>query len=121
MDFCLFFAVAGCIGLTCHWVVKRLGGPSGYARFILVSIASSLGTAGLFFLYNYVRLGELPEPPGVPIFMAILSFPITLAAGAPFLADGHRVLPGHCRKCGYDLTGNVSGVCPECGTKRDSS
>ena len=23
--------------------------------------------------------------------------------------------PGHCQKCGYDLTGNVSGVCPECG------
>lgn len=23
---------------------------------------------------------------------------------------------GHCRMCGYDLTGNVSGVCPECGT-----
>lgn len=22
-----------------------------------------------------------------------------------------------CRSCGYDLTGNVSGVCPECGTK----
>ena len=20
-----------------------------------------------------------------------------------------------CRACGYDLTGNVSGVCPECG------
>ncbi len=24
--------------------------------------------------------------------------------------------PGHCQKCGYDLTGNVSGTCPECGT-----
>ena len=24
--------------------------------------------------------------------------------------------PGHCQKCGYDLTGNVSGRCPECGT-----
>ncbi|MCC6358027.1 MAG: hypothetical protein IT450_04735 [Phycisphaerales bacterium] len=23
--------------------------------------------------------------------------------------------PGHCGKCGYDLTGNRSGVCPECG------
>lgn len=23
---------------------------------------------------------------------------------------------GHCRQCGYDLTGNVSGRCPECGT-----
>ena len=22
-----------------------------------------------------------------------------------------------CQKCGYDLTGNVSGVCPECGRK----
>lgn len=22
---------------------------------------------------------------------------------------------GHCPKCGYDLTGNESGVCPECG------
>ena len=22
---------------------------------------------------------------------------------------------GHCQKCGYDLTWNVSGVCPECG------
>jgi len=26
-------------------------------------------------------------------------------------------LIGHCRKCVYDLTGNVSGVCPECGQK----
>ncbi len=23
--------------------------------------------------------------------------------------------PGHCGQCGYDLTGNVSGICPECG------
>ena len=22
---------------------------------------------------------------------------------------------GHCQECGYDLKGNVSGVCPECG------
>jgi len=23
---------------------------------------------------------------------------------------------GHCRRCGYDLTGNESGCCPECNT-----
>lgn len=23
---------------------------------------------------------------------------------------------GRCRRCGYDLTANISGVCPECGT-----
>ncbi len=28
-----------------------------------------------------------------------------------------RIPPGHCQKCGYNLTGNVSGVCPECGEK----
>ena len=27
-----------------------------------------------------------------------------------------RPLPGCCHACGYDLTGNTSGVCPECGT-----
>ena len=28
--------------------------------------------------------------------------------------------PGYCQECAYDLTGNVSGVCPECGTKIES-
>ncbi len=32
-----------------------------------------------------------------------------------------RHASGHCRKCGYNLTGNVSGVCPECGTKIESA
>ena len=27
-----------------------------------------------------------------------------------------RITHGQCSSCGYDLTGNVSGVCPECGT-----
>jgi hypothetical protein len=29
---------------------------------------------------------------------------------------GQRERRGRCRSCGYSLTGNVSGVCPECGT-----
>lgn len=27
-----------------------------------------------------------------------------------------RSWPGYCRRCAYDLTGNESGVCPECGS-----
>ncbi|GMU21385.1 MAG: hypothetical protein AMXMBFR13_14780 [Phycisphaerae bacterium] len=27
-----------------------------------------------------------------------------------------RVPPGHCQQCGYNLTGNTSGVCSECGS-----
>jgi hypothetical protein len=33
--------------------------------------------------------------------------------------SGRRFPSGHCPTCGYDLTGNVSGVCPECGTAVD--
>ncbi len=25
--------------------------------------------------------------------------------------------PGHCGRCAYDLSGNVNGICPECGWK----
>jgi hypothetical protein len=28
---------------------------------------------------------------------------------------GRSPLRGHCGRCGYNLTGNVSGTCPECG------
>jgi len=28
-----------------------------------------------------------------------------------------RIPPGHCLSCGYNLTGNTSGGCPECGEK----
>jgi hypothetical protein len=35
-----------------------------------------------------------------------------------WLRPWHRPLPGHCRGCGYDLTGNTSGVCPECGREK---
>lgn len=28
----------------------------------------------------------------------------------------YRFFSGHCTKCSYNLTGNTSGVCPECGT-----
>lgn len=31
-----------------------------------------------------------------------------------------RAVAGQCRSCGYDLKGNLSGVCPECGTRRQS-
>jgi hypothetical protein len=32
-----------------------------------------------------------------------------------------RCARGQCPQCGYDLTGNVSGVCPECGEKRPAA
>ena len=28
-----------------------------------------------------------------------------------------RVAPGHCPNCNYNLIGNTTGICPECGAK----
>ena len=45
-------------------------------------------------------------------------------AGVPFVRAAKKELPalrrrmGQCAHCGYDLTGNVSGVCPECSRGR---
>ncbi len=34
--------------------------------------------------------------------------------------DRRRFAPGPCQRCGYSLTGNATGVCPECGAHAPS-
>jgi predicted Zn-ribbon and HTH transcriptional regulator len=42
-----------------------------------------------------------------------------LLSGAQFICNiaFPQLKANQCRSCGYDLTGNTSGTCPECGTK----
>lgn len=47
----------------------------------------------------------------VPLWMPLAG----LIALTGWLWRRDRIPPGCCRHCGYDLTGNVSGRCPECG------
>ncbi len=47
-------------------------------------------------------------PLWIPVFI------VALPTGYLFYRDP-RYPPGHCQGCGYNLKGNVSGVCPECG------
>jgi hypothetical protein len=47
-----------------------------------------------------------------------LWIPLVLLAGPTaylWRTDRRRIPAGHCQTCGYNLTGNVSGRCPECG------
>ncbi|MBL8881025.1 MAG: hypothetical protein JNG88_18065 [Phycisphaerales bacterium] len=58
-----------------------------------------------------VPLGLLIAAP----LLGVLLVPLCLSSKSSALLarfQSDRV----CRKCGYDLTGNVTGVCPECGT-----
>jgi hypothetical protein len=45
-----------------------------------------------------------------------LSYPITIFVRGT-VRRYRRQRQGCCLKCGYNLTGNVSGTCPECGRK----
>ncbi|HUU95965.1 MAG TPA: hypothetical protein VM487_09500 [Phycisphaerae bacterium] len=49
----------------------------------------------------------------LPLFVGAL-ISLTLVAQAYFWRQ--PITPGTCPVCSYDLTGNVSGTCPECGT-----
>ena len=73
-----------------------------------------MGTQKAFF-WNDVTNGfahfNLCLPLWLPLAVVLLP---TLASA--FLLRRHARRPGHCPACGYDLTGNVTGRCPECGT-----
>jgi len=51
----------------------------------------------------------------VPLWIPFVA--VSMPTALLWWRDRRRIPPGHCRKCGYDLTGNVSGVCPECGER----
>lgn len=42
---------------------------------------------------------------------------LSLVACIIFWCRSRRPQRGHCPKCGYNLTGNLSGICPECGDR----
>jgi hypothetical protein len=46
----------------------------------------------------------------------VLGVPLAAWLAFRFWRGKARRRKGACLRCGYDLTGNVSGVCPECGT-----
>ena|GEM_PF-857956 len=60
----------------------------------------------------------------IPLWIPLLLLAIPTAYLWGQLWWRTRPVPaGYCRKCRYDLTGNTSGVCPECGepyTERDT-
>ncbi|MCB9850954.1 MAG: hypothetical protein H6817_09660 [Phycisphaerales bacterium] len=63
--------------------------------------------------------GHLREGARVLIVVGVFAtFPLSAAVGvfAP-VAWRKRLVPGRCGRCGYDLTGNTTGVCPECGAR----
>lgn len=80
---------------------------------------------GLHSLVSDGSSTSLPPPPdlvgkGIRIHLLLVAFPFGVCAAVPLFRGPvrrwHRARRGLCVRCGYDLTGNISGVCSECGT-----
>ena len=95
------------VSATFHIIVRR---------YALASIAAAVVSSVLFQCFAYIHAGHL-DPFFLIAFIVggALAFGIALIVGIPFLVRRRKSPPGYCPKCRYNLTGNTSGICPECG------
>ena len=80
-------------------------GPFGFARMngSWGAPTRTAGTIYLIFCNSWVLAGLFAAYPTYALFRGYLK---------------RKITPGLC-DCGYNLTGNLSGVCPECGIRID--
>jgi hypothetical protein len=95
-------------------VAKRPLWRSYIVAYLLVGAGALLLDVGAAPTRNTVveAIGGLIAFAGLFVFVAALIYSVRFALGlvaTPPKSDA-------CSRCGYNLTGNTSGVCPECGT-----
>lgn len=79
----------------------------------------STGPGERFWSFGFIMPRRTAWPQGwvvyiVPMWLGLV--PAIMAAPFLLLLKKHEPPPHCCQRCSYDLTGNASGVCPECGT-----
>jgi len=65
--------------------------------------------------FSKFELFTIRTPIGIPVLVLML-FPGVAFVRGPYRRHRRRK-KGLCLHCGYNLTGNTSGVCPECGER----
>ena len=75
-------------------------------------IVSACGSAGR---NSPIHTNPLQRQVDIPLWIPLVV--VAISTGFLWRRERKRPRSGHCRSCGYNLTGNVSGVCPECGEK----
>ena len=79
-------------------------GSGGFASVIFVRPSFSVFNAGVHvYLPFWIPLGAVAVP-SLIVWWRNRPWP-----------------PGHCPDCGYNLAGDVSGICPECGKAVEST
>ncbi len=112
---------AGCVGWTSGLIPTPEGVGVSLRGWTEPAASRALPWNRNFGLIWPEGFSESDGPFGRPAAQYFLPLWLPfVAVGGPtaFLIwrDRRRgIPPGHCQTCGYNLTGNVSGKCPECG------
>lgn len=107
-------------GLFLFWLWSVLGIHQGWWRFLDYLLYDSRYQPQVIQKWSWLYDFPLPS-----IVLALSVLPL-LAAPAVYFTVWRRWLPPdtapRCERCRYNLTGNTSGKCPECGAtiERDS-
>lgn len=127
---CCKYAFGAALGIT------LLLWPISYSRilsyeidtgFLWVILFVNDGDFG-FWLHHSPEPDEHFEDPQRPLLFPVgvtrrLSVPLPIVScaisflGLAFFLRRSSIPPGKCQMCGYNLTGNISGRCSECGEK----
>lgn len=80
-------------------------------------VVAVLGALLVLLTFNLCMIGV----PGFTPRLALTAFYsyfglVVLGSFAILLWPRNEIPDNHCLECGYNLEGNTSGTCPECGT-----
>lgn len=94
--------------------LPRLVRPSSY---VLTSLIAGFSSSLVFVVLAGLAQGYISS--FWPLMLVIGTWWGTLIAilVGIFFQRAPKPQAGHCATCDYNLTGNVSGVCPECGRR----
>jgi hypothetical protein len=90
------------------------GGIAGGSDVATFAVFVEAGLVGLGWTHSDVRFeGQV----ACPLWLAsLLTAALPVSRMVRHALPGRTIADGACPVCAYDLTANVSGVCPECGT-----
>ena len=106
MSWLIFFLLLNAV-IFVFGIARHAIRSAAFPLTLLVLLAITGGLGNIHVHSDGVLWRYVPGPVafGLAMWLAVEVY-------LRFSAPGARY---QCRKCGYDLTGNTSGVCPECG------